>query len=745
MDHVDSAALNRYVTGVKPLAVLSLLLVVALYMLGAALQNSEMFGHLYASLLVINVLGLVLLLTLILVNVYRLVAQYRARVMGSRLTLRLLGMFVLLAVLPVAVVYFFSIQALHKGIDTWFDVRIEQALNDAMTLGRASLDAVKDDLAQKTRSMALELEDRPDKGLVAALSELQDHYGLSEVTLFAADGKIIASSGPAVLGARSLVPDRPSEALLAQVRQGLMHAAIDPAGKTGLQIRVLAPVHSRAAGASIRILQVLQQLPARYSKLGQSVQETFGEYQKLVYLREPLKFGFSLTLSLVALLTLLIAVWAAMFSARRLVTPLRDLAEGTQAVAQGNYRKQLPVPGNDELGILVTSFNDMTRRVFRAQNQLKRSQLEAETQRTYLETVLTHLSSGVVSFDARQRLRTHNVTADQILGTELERGDGRSLRWIAETYPPLAPFVEAIEAGFNQGRGEWQAEISVLGPAGRRVLIVRGTLLPGLTGKHGGYVVVFDDVTALIQAQRDAAWGEVARRLAHEIKNPLTPIQLSAERIRQKCMDQLPTAERNTLDSATRTIVQQVEALKAMVNAFSDYARPAPMQVQAVDLNLLIRDVVELYKGRHNPVRMQLDLDTGLPMLTADPGRLRQVMHNLVLNAADALVMTEQPTLYIDTRRVLEHERVYIELTVRDNGPGFAASVMERLFEPYVTTKEQGTGVGLAIVKKVIEEHGGQLRAENLAAGGACITIRLPVGAEAQTGEPAGELKEKSA
>jgi len=742
---MDSETLNRYVTGIKPLAGLSLLLIVALFMLSAALQNSEMFGHLYALLLVINVLGLVLLLTLILINVYRLVAQYRARVMGSRLTLRLLGMFVLLTVLPVTVVYFFSIQALHKGIDTWFDVRIEQALGDAMTLGRAALDTVKDDLAQKTRDMALELEDRPDKSLVAALSELQDHHGLSEITLFAADGKIIASSGPAAIEARRLVPDRPSETLLAQVRQGLMHASVDPSGKTGLQVRVLAPVHSRAA-ASTRVLQVLQQLPARYNKLGQSVQATFGEYEKLSYLRGPLKFGFSLTLSLVALLTLLIAVWAAMFSVRRLVTPLRDLAEGTQAVAQGDYRKQLPVPGNDELGILVTSFNDMTRRVYRAQSQLKRSQLvETEAQRTYLETVLTHLSSGVLSFDARQRLRTHNVSADQILATELMRGEGRPLDWIAENYPPLAPFVQAIKDGFDRGRGEWQAEISVLGQAGRRVLIVRGTPLPGLTGKHGGYVVVFDDVTALIQAQRDAAWGEVARRLAHEIKNPLTPIQLSAERIRHKCMEQLPAAERNTLDSATRTIVQQVEALKAMVNAFSDYARPAPMQTQSVDLNLLIRDVVELYKGRHNPVRMQLDLAADLPTLSADPGRLRQVMHNLMLNAAAALTMTEQPTLYIDTRRVQEQGRVFVELKMRDNGPGFAPAVMERLFEPYVSTKEKGSGIGLAIVKKIIEEHAGQLSAENLAAGGAGITIRLPVSAAVQTAEADLDLKEKSA
>jgi nitrogen fixation/metabolism regulation signal transduction histidine kinase len=233
--------------------------------------------------------------------------------------------------------------------------------------------------------------------------------------------------------------------------------------------------------------------------------------------------------------------------------------------------------------------------------------------------------------------------------------------------------------------------------------------------------------------------------LAHEIKNPLTPIQLSAERIRNKCMDQLPAAERATLDGATRTIVQQVEALKAMVNAFSDYARPAPMQTESVDLNLLIRDVVELYKGRHNPVRMQLDLAADLPSLNADPGRLRQVLHNLILNAADALAATAQPTLNIDTRRVLEQGRVFIELKLRDNGPGFAPAVMERLFEPYVSTKEKGSGIGLAIVKKITEEHGGQLWAENHASGGACVTIRLPVSAAAQSSEPPAALKERSA
>ncbi len=739
-----SATLKRSLAGVAPLVLLSALLLAALFMMSAAMQNSELFSRWYSALLVVNVAGALLLLVLILINLKRLLEQYRARVMGSRLTLRLLGLFVLLTVIPVAVVYFFSIQALNRGIDNWFDVKIEQALDDALALSRAALDTAKDDLVKKTRDMVLELEGRTDKQAVRLLYDLQEHHGATEITLFAGNGPIIASSGYAGLEAGSLIPDRPNETILARVRQGQAYAEIDATSRAGLQIRVVLPVAGKEVGAAPRILQVLKELPLRYSKLGQNVQEAYAEYERLVYLRGPLKFGFSLMLSLVALLALLMAVWAAIFSARRLVTPIRDLAEGTRAVAQGNYRKQLPVPGTDELGVLVISFNEMTRRIFRAQSQIKRSQREAEAQRTYLETVLTHLSSGVLSFDARQRLRTRNVSADQILGAGLT--PGMDLAAIAAVHPPLTPFAQAIAQAMRAGRVEWQAEIAVTEDTGRRVLIVRGTRLPGLTGRHGGYVVVFDDVTALIQAQRDAAWGEVARRLAHEIKNPLTPIRLSAERLRHKLLAQLPAPERDTLDRATRTIVQQVDALKSMVNAFSDYARPAPMQTEVLDLNALIRDVVELYHGRPNLADMRLDLDGGLPPIAADAGRMRQVMHNLLLNASDALAATSGPVLRLGTRLLRFGDGSFIELKVQDNGPGFAPAVMERLFEPYVTTKEKGTGLGLAIVKKIIEEHGGTLRAENLKDGGACVMIRLPASA-ARAAAPAAtpELKEHSA
>jgi len=736
--------LIRYATGVVPLAVLSVLLMVALFMMNAATQNSELFGRLYSLLLVINIAGIILLLTLILINLYRLAVQFRTRVMGSRLTLRLFGMFVLLAVIPVSVVLFFSLQAVNKGIDSWFDVSTEKALDDALLLGRTALDAIRQDLVKTGQDAALELEDTPVKLVLPALDFLREKHDVAELTLFSQNGEIIAASGEAGPSTGTLVPDRPNETILSQVRQGQVYANLDPISAGDLQLRVVLPVYSRQIGAPIRILQLLQPLPIRYAKLGQSVQAAFAEYEKLVYLRGPLKFGFTLTLSLVALLTVLISIWAAIFSARHLVAPIRDLAAGTHAVAQGDYSQQLPVQSRDEFGVLVQSFNDMTRKIHNAQGQIKRSQAEAEMQRTYLETVLTHLSSGVLSFDRRNCLRTHNAAAAQILRMDLGPAEGKSLLWLWKSQPQIADFCHAIRDASEKDRAEWQTEVTLTGQSGKRTLMVRGTMLPRIRRRKGGYVVVFDDVTALMQAERDATWREVARRLAHEIKNPLTPIQLSAERIRRKCMSGLAHAEQMTMDRATRTIVEQVEALKSMINAFSDYARPAQMQIQPMDLNDLIRDVVELYGGRTSkhptgstdrndstptkPPAVKLGLDPDLPNITADPGRWRQVLHNLLLNARDALASNEKPLICINTRLVEYARESFVELVIEDNGPGFPESLMDQMFEPYVTTSDKGTGLGLAIVKKIVEEHSGTLFAENLVDGGARITIRVPIG-----------------
>ncbi len=765
-DTLRTGGVQRF-TGALPLALVSGVLLASLVMMSAATQNSALFGRLYSWLLLFNILGVVFLLALIAFNLMHLLEQWRARALGSRLTLRLLVMFALLSVLPVMVVFFFSIQTLNRGIDHWFDVRIEQALDDALALGRAALDAIKQDLLKNARDMAAEIElvsagDRPaDRRVLAALNELRERYELTELTLFAPDGKIIASSselGPEAAG--TIVPDRPSEAVLAQVRQGLTYAALDPrGGERGLRLRVATPVYGPEVGSPVRVLQALVLLPPRYTKLSNSVQTAFAEYEKLVYLRGPLKFGFTLTLSLVALFAMLVAISAAIFSARRLTAPLRDLAEGVRAVARGDYDQQLPVTSHDEIGVLVESFNDMTRRIMRAQREIQRSQQEAERARAYLETVLTHLSSGVLSFDGRGILRTYNAAAETILGAALAPVAGKSLSALSLHCPDLVSFVDAVKRGIGEPAGEWQAEVVLHGgTTSPRTLLLRGTRLPrALPAKRprsspaaasakgrGGHVVVFDDITALIQAQRDAAWREVARRMAHEIKNPLTPIQLSAERVRHKYLALLPEGERETLERATRTIVEQVESLKTLVNAFSDYARAEALHPTAVNLNDLVRDVVEMYRAERTgeplgvlvplraaaaspPVALELDLDPQLPVIAADAGRLRQVLHNLLINARDALAATPRPRIRIVTRAVdAGGGQTGVELRVQDNGPGFDGALLERLFEPYVTSKEKGTGLGLAIVKRIVEEHGGTVLAENLAEGGACVTVRLP-------------------
>jgi nitrogen fixation/metabolism regulation signal transduction histidine kinase len=741
---MDRTSLRRSFSRIPPVAVLSALLLLALTLMNAATQNSEVFGKMYSLLLLINLVGIAVLLGLIGFNLYRLLVQYRMGEMGSRLTLRLFVMTVLLSTIPVSIVFFFSLQAINRGIDSWFDVKVERALDDALLLGRTALDATKQDLVNKGHDMANQLSGTSNRLVVPTLNYLREQYNVSELALFTAEGRVIGFSAQTGPETDTLSPDPPSEAIRAQIRRGLTYANLDPMADGELRLRVVVPVYPRDVGAPLNALQILEPLPNRYANLGQSVQSAFAEYEKLVYLRGPLKFGFTLTLSLVALVTVLLSLWASIVAARRVAAPLRDLAAGTAAVAAGNYRTRLPVPGNDEVGVLVKSFNEMTRRIHEAQTEVKRGQREAEMQRTYLETVLTHLSSGVLSYDARHNLRTYNAAANHILGVDLERGLGKGLGWISQSDPLLGPLAEILEENMKEGAQEWQADVLLQRESERMVLMVRGSRLPGLRGRLGGHVIVFDNMTTLIQAQRDAAWAEVARRLAHEIKNPLTPIQLSAERIRQKCMDQLQDKARDTLDRSTRTIVDQVDSLKRMVNAFSSYARPVAMQTTRVDINGLVRDVADMYRGESTHPRVELDLAERLPILLADPGRLRQVLHNLLLNAGDALGARKDARVHIRTRLVGAPPYRQLELEVQDNGPGFPEALMDRLFEPYVTSKEKGTGLGLAIVKKIVEEHNGSLIAANNDTG-ACVTLRLPLDQEVDASHGQGKSRKHHA
>ncbi len=717
------ATLIRRLTRPIPAIGLAVMLLAVSVLLTFTTQDSGGFDRYYSAILLLNILSAVVLTVLVAANLWRLARQLRHRVLGSRLTLRFLTIFAVLALLPLSVVYYFSIQFLSRGIDSWFDVRIEQALDDALLLGRNSLEATKQDLAQQVRTDAVQITETTDNvEIIRLLDELRTQQEYSEMTLFSQNGRIIASSNA---DATALLPDRPDESVLAEVLQGRSHTSLEPVAQESLQLRVVLPIFSSDVGAPIRILQVLQPLPLRYSRLGESVQSASLEYERLKFLRGPLKFSFVLILTLVTLVTALIALWVAIVSARRLVAPLRDIAEGTRAVAQGDYRKRLPVTSNDEFGVLARSFNDMTQKIHLAQSQARRSQKETEGQRTYLETVLGHLSSGVLSFDREGQLQTYNNAAEQILQIDLSAEKFLSLKDIRTGAPWIDPLLVELENAVRSKLPEWHSETTLFGKNGRQILLCRGTRLPD-SDQRGGYVVVFDDVTKLIQVQRDAAWGEVARRLAHEIKNPLTPIQLAAERIRRKYLDKLDKDERQTLDRATRTIGQQVESMKTMVNAFSNYAQPVEMQTVELNVNRLVQDVIELHRHDDHPLQISAVLDSELPLINADPLRLRQIFNNLIINTQQALTDHDEPRLTISTKKP-SADATSIEIVVEDNGPGFAAKLIDRVFEPYVTSKEKGTGLGLAIVKKIVEEHGGSIRVENADHGGARVSIRIPV------------------
>jgi nitrogen fixation/metabolism regulation signal transduction histidine kinase len=643
-------------------------------------------------------------------------------------------MFVVLSVSPISVLYYFSLDFLHRGIDSWFDLRAEKALEDALELGRSALDSRLRELLRDSRDIGLELARKPDSTIVLSIHAMREATDATEMTLLSINGRVMSSSS---LDPAKVLPTLPNQAILQQLRHGLEYAALEPVHEGGgLQYRIVTSIANPDPLGEPRLLHALYPIPERIDTLAASVQDGFTQYKELSFLREPLKYSFTLTLSLVLLLSLLTAVWAAFFSARRLVAPIRDLAEGTRAVADGDYDMRLPLPGRDELGFLVRSFNEMTRKLSRARDSAEQSQAQAEEQRAYLEAVLACLSSGVITLNQHGKLHTANSAAATILGIDLVPLFGLSLQEAAEKYPMLEPLLETIAEHLDSVQGGWQVEVVLFGGGGRRVLSCRGSSLQAEgvpAGGHvaagelaGEHVIVFDDVTALIQAQRDAAWGEVARRLAHEIKNPLTPIQLSAERLRHKYLKKMSEEDAEVLDRSTHTIVQQVESMKEMVKAFSDYARPPKLQLTSVALGRLINEVLDLYQGDER-LKIHLESRGELPTIEADMGRIRQLLHNLVKNAIEANNDDRPITLQLRVHCDEKDSCRFVELRFEDDGPGFPEELLDQMFEPYITSKPKGTGLGLAVVKKIVEEHGGIIWAENSEQGGAVITVRLPV------------------
>ncbi len=369
----------------------------------------------------------------------------------------------------------------------------------------------------------------------------------------------------------------------------------------------------------------------------------------------------------------------------------------------------------------------MTQRLATARREASLNQALVEAERANLEVILARLTTGVLALETDLTIRTANQASNSILGVDLARRSGELLKKVAEENLLLGQFVDVACMHLEAGETEWREQIVLRGEVGRRVLTCACTGLPGDEDTAAGYVIVFDDITALLQAQRDAAWGEVARRLAHEIKNPLTPIQLSAERMRRRYLKTMSDEEAQVLDRATHTIVQQVEAMKEMVNAFSDYARAPDMEMNLFDLDKLVHEIVDLYRAQKNDIEIVLVSDPNMPLIEADMGRVRQILHNLIRNAIEALESTANGRIDVHVGGAEIDGVDVIQIKVEDNGPGFQMDSVNQIFDPYVTTKSKGTGLGLAIVKKLVEEHVGSIRASNRSEGGAMISIRLPL------------------
>jgi nitrogen fixation/metabolism regulation signal transduction histidine kinase len=685
------------------------------------------FERHYHWLLWVNVAVAAVLTLVILTAAVRLVLRVRGGRFGSRLLLKLASIFALVGVVPGVMIYAVSYQFVSRSIETWFDVRLASALEAGLNLGRGTLDAMVADLGHKTRDAAEQLAEGGAPQLLA-LERLRDKLGARTIALVGGRGQILLESGG---DTRQLAPDRPSDTMLSRARGGSPASQLEgledeaAALQGGAQIRALAllPSTELRLGLGERYLMVIQSVPASMLANALAVQTANSEYQQRSLERVGLRRMYLGTLTLVLILALFAALLLAVTLGNQLARPLLMLADGMRLVAQGDLSVRPALTTRDELGGLTRSFADMTGQLADARAQVSRTVVELDAARTHLQTILDNLTAGVLVFDAEGHIETVNPGATRTLRLPLSAYAGRPLADV----PGLADFAAALDQRFEQHLGGrdpterdmdrelWQDsfELQLDPKQDPLTLLVRGAPLP-----HGARLVVFDDISEVVSAQRSAAWSEVARRLAHEIKNPLTPIQLSAERMQHKLEAKLEGPDQAMLVRSVATIVNQVQAMKQLVNEFRDYARLPSAQLKALDLNALIHEVLSLYAEPQEKGRLIAELAPGLPFIKGDASQLRQVIHNLVQNAMDAVQERADGRVVVRSSLSLTEagKPRSVRLHIVDNGPGFAEKVLKRAFEPYVTTKSKGTGLGLAVVKKIADEHGARISLRNLQA-----------------------------
>jgi PAS domain S-box-containing protein len=717
---------------------------VVLGLLATASGNTQLFERHYPVLLWVNVGIAALLLVLVLELGRRLVRRYRAGIFGTRLMARLAASFALMTVIPGLLIYVIAVQFLGRAVDSWFSVPVEKALSAGLNLSRAALDAQLNDLVFRARRVEAELAEVPVAQIGAALSRAREQAGVGEALILSHSGRVLAASSGQL---SQLLPDVPAASQLQQASLTRQYAAVETVeaaeallpggtpmsvGERGLKLRVIRPILQADATVEPRYLQLVQAVSSRVADNAEAIQIGERDYQELSVSRQGLKKIFRVTLTLTLLLTLFSAVAAAFLLAGWLTGPLTMLAAGTQAVSEGDFRPVKDYSNRDELGMLTQSFNRMTRQLQEARIEVESNQREMEQANARLQSVLTNMMAGVVAFDAQWRLMLANPGADKIVGQSCQRLAGTSI----EDIPVIGPQASEIRRGFAEldadDSAKWQQQFTIEAPGANahpRTLLMQGARLP--SASEPGYLLVFEDVSTVVAAQRAVAWSEVAQRLAHEIKNPLTPIQLAAERIDFKLSPKLSAEDAELLHRNSKTIVNQVGAMKRMVDEFRDYARMPGASLEALQLNALAAELMQLYgvmptstpglgQAVVGAVEYRCELAPDLPRIQGDATQLRQLMHNLLKNAREAAESLEdsehQAVVQLSTEAARDSagKLVGVRLRVRDNGPGFPANVLARAFEPYVTSKRRGTGLGLAIVRKIVDDHAAKIDVGNV-------------------------------
>nr|WP_279343808.1 ATP-binding protein [Variovorax terrae] len=717
----------RWAVGIGAASMVAIGLVL-LFLLTQATNNRELYERNYTRLFVVNVVVAALLLLVIGWIALRLALRLRRGKFGSRLLVKLAAIFALVGLVPGVLIYVVSYQFVSRSIESWFDVKVEGALDAGLSLGRATLDTLANDLANKTRAATNQLADAPDASAGVVLERIRDQLNANDVILWSPSGQLIASAGESRF---QLNPERPTVQQLRNVRsqravaqvEGLEDSGLGAISNARIKALALAPTGRLGLLSEPRFLQVTQALPPTLVANAIAVQEANREYQERALAREGLRRMYIGTLTLSLFLAVFGAVLLAVLLGNQLARPLLVLAEGVREVAAGNLSPKAVLQGKDELGGLTRSFADMTQQLADARAEVEQSMEQVNAARSNLQTILDNLTAGVIVLDAQGVIQSSNPGATRILRAPLAAWEGRPLADMAG----LENFAHSVQAQFDaflseraqHGLDHWQQSFELNAaqphlPQNAITLVARGAELPG-----AARLLVFDDISEIVSAQRAQAWGEVARRLAHEIKNPLTPIQLSAERLEMKLSGKVGEPEQAVLTKSVKTIVDQVDAMKRLVNEFRDYARLPAAELKAVDLNALIHDVLHLYghhEGETPPLQpVHLELDARCPRILGDSQQLRQVVHNLLQNAQDASESAgkrgEQARVTLRTHWSESTQRV--RLTVLDNGTGFPEHILKRAFEPYVTTKAKGTGLGLAVVKKIADEHGARIDLAN--------------------------------